>query len=348
MSATRDDEVDAGPEMVRPRATEPLLSVRNLTVEFDTEDGAVKAVTDLSYDLNAGETLAIMGESGSGKSVSVQALMGLLPTPPARVVAGQVHLDGQDLLKMPERRKREVRGAEIAMIFQDPLTSLNPVFKVGWQLGEMVRLHEGVSRRAARDRAVQLMEQVGIPNPKQRANQFPHQFSGGMRQRAMIAMALALSPKVLVADEPTTALDVTVQAQIMELLGQIQEATDMAMILITHDLGVVASVADRVLVMYGGRCVETAAAEEFYANPGHPYSQGLMASVPRLLSDIDRLIPIDGQPPSLINLPAGCAFHPRCIHANDNSCVSERPELIERFASDGRGRQVACHRFGEL
>lgn len=344
----RADRSTAEPKSVSTPAGDALLSVQNLTVEFATEDGIVHAVSDLSYDLHPGETLAIMGESGSGKSVSVQALLGLLPVPPARVTGGQVLLDGADLLSMPERRQRSVRGSEIAMIFQDPLTSLNPVFKVGWQLGEMVRLHEGVSRRAAKDRAVQLMTQVGIPNARERASQFPHQFSGGMRQRAMIAMALALEPKVLIADEPTTALDVTIQAQIMELLAQIQETTDMALILITHDLGVVASVADRVLVMYGGRCVETATADEFYAKPGHPYSQGLLASVPRILSDVDRLVPIDGQPPSLLRLPAGCAFHPRCLHANEDSCVKQRPDLVERFDSSGDRRRVACHRFGDL
>ena len=327
----------------------PLLSVKDLTVEFHTDDGIVQAVTDLSYDLYPGETLGIMGESGSGKSVSVQALMGLIPQPPGKIVNGSITYGGLggevDLIAMPERQKRSIRGTEIAMIFQDPLTSLNPVFPVGWQLGETLRIHRGASRREAIKRAVDLMQQVGIPNAKERARQFPHQFSGGMRQRAMIAMALALEPKILIADEPTTALDVTVQAQIMELLAEVQERTGMSMILITHDLGVVASVADRVLVMYAGRCVETATADEFYAHPEHPYARGLLASVPRVLTDIDRLIPVVGQPPSLISLPDGCAFHPRCPYRNEEACVTERPALERRGARD---RITACHRIGEF
>jgi oligopeptide transport system ATP-binding protein len=327
----------------------PLLSVRDLTVEFHTDDGIVHAVSDLSYDLFPGETLAIMGESGSGKSVSVQALMGLIPQPPGKIVKGTIEYSGlgvtQDILKMSDRQRRSIRGAEIAMIFQDPLTSLNPVFPVGWQLGEAIRIHRGARRREAFKRAVELMQRVGIPNAPERARQFPHQFSGGMRQRAMIAMALALEPKVLIADEPTTALDVTVQAQIMELLEEVQERTGMSMILITHDLGVVASVADRVVVMYAGRCVETDTAQKFYARPEHPYSRGLLASVPRLLTDVERLIPVQGQPPSVVTLPSGCAFHPRCPYRNEDSCIEERPELIRRGADD---RPIACHRIGEF
>jgi oligopeptide transport system ATP-binding protein len=327
----------------------PLLSVKDLTVEFHTDDGVVQAVTDLSYDLHPGETLGIMGESGSGKSVSVQALMGLIPQPPGKIPNGSITYRGLaselDLISMPERQKRSIRGTEIAMIFQDPLTSLNPVFPVGWQIGETLRIHQGVSRRGALVRAVDLMQQVGIPNAKERARQFPHQFSGGMRQRAMIAMALALEPKILIADEPTTALDVTVQAQIMELLAEVQERTGMSLILITHDLGVVASVADRVLVMYAGRCVETASAKDFYARPEHPYSRGLLASVPRVLTDIERLVPVEGQPPSLITLPSGCAFHPRCPYRNNEECMTERPTLEARGE---RQRITACHRIGEF
>ncbi len=328
----------------------PLLSVEQLTVEFSTDDGIVHAVSDLSYSLSRGETLAIMGESGSGKSVSVQALMGLIPMPPGRIASGTATYRGLpggpvDVLGLPLAQQRKIRGAEIAMIFQDPLTSLNPVFPVGWQLGEMLRIHQGASRRAAFKRAVELMKQVGIPNAEQRARQYPHQFSGGMRQRAMIAMALALEPRILIADEPTTALDVTVQAQIMELLAEVQERTGMAMILITHDLGVVASVADRVLVMYAGRCVETGPAVDVYAHPEHPYSQGLLASVPRVLSDVDRLVPVEGQPPSLVNLPDGCAFQPRCPHRNDTTCITNRPSLEVRGPHD---RLVACTEIGRF
>lgn len=325
-----------------------LLSVRNLTVEFSSDDGVVHAVTDLNYDLHAGETLAILGESGSGKSVGAQAVMGLTPIPPGRIVSGSVLLEDRELVGAPAKELARVRGDDIAMIFQDPLTSLNPVFPVGWQISESMRLR-GTSRSDAFSKSVALMERVGIPNAKRRAKQFPHQFSGGMRQRLMIAMALALDPKVLIADEPTTALDVTVQAQIMDLLQELQDDLGMAMILITHDLGVVASVADRVLVMYGGRVVETARADEFYARPGHPYSQGLLDSVPRLRAETGRLIPIAGLPPSVINLPPGCSFHPRCPHA-DESCKADRPEL-ESFAPTDAAvtvRQVACLKTEEI
>jgi len=320
------------------QGAEPLLAVRDLTVRFDTDDGVVNAVSDLTYDLFPGETLAIMGESGSGKSVSAQALMGLVPMPPGRIEKGSISFLGEELVGLGDKDWTRLRGEEIAMIFQDPLTSLNPVFPVGWQIGETFRLHRGISRREGMRRASELMARVGIPNARKRARQFPHQFSGGMRQRLMIAMALALDPKILIADEPTTALDVTVQAQIMELLADLQAETGMALILITHDLGVVASVADRVLVMYAGRAVETGRAGDFYARPGHPYAQGLMASVPRLLSDTDRLSPIPGHPPSVVNLPTGCSFHPRCGLADDQ-CRTERPELT--VYADG-SRQVAC------
>jgi len=320
------------------REDNPLLTVRDLTVRFDTEDGIVNAVSDLSYDLFAGETLAIMGESGSGKSVSAQALMGLVPMPPGRIEKGSISFVGQELVGLEENDWTNLRGEEIAMIFQDPLTSLNPVFPVGWQIGETFRLHRTIGRREAMRKAAELMDRVGIPNAGKRARQFPHQFSGGMRQRLMIAMALALEPKILIADEPTTALDVTVQAQIMDLLADLQRDTGMALILITHDLGVVASVADRVLVMYAGRAVETGRAGDFYARPGHPYAQGLMGSVPRLLSDTDRLLPIPGHPPSVVQLPTGCSFHPRCALADDH-CRTSRPDLT--VYGDG-SRQVAC------
>jgi len=329
--------------------SDPILSVRDLTVEFDTDDGVVQAVTDLDYDLFPGETLAILGESGSGKSVGAQAVMGLTPIPPGRVVRGSVVLQGQELVGASSKVMSDVRGDEIAMIFQDPLTSLNPVFPVGWQLAESIRIHRDASRSEARETAIGLMERVGIPNAKRRVRNYPHQFSGGMRQRLMIAMALALDPRVLIADEPTTALDVTVQAQIMELLKELQDDLDMAMILITHDLGVVASVADRILVMYGGRVVETGHSREFYATPGHPYSQGLLDSVPRLRAETGRLIPIPGLPPSVINLPAGCSFHPRCPHA-DETCTTDRP-VLRPFAESNAAitqREVACFKTEEI
>lgn len=321
-----------------------LLEVEGLTVEFDTEDGVVSAVSDLSYTLSAGETLAILGESGSGKSVSVQALMGLVPSPPGRIVGGTALFHGVDLLSANRSTLSELRGAEIAMIFQDPLTSLNPVFTVGWQIGEVFRRHRGASRREARQSAVELMNRVGIPNASARARQFPHEFSGGMRQRAMIAMALALDPKILIADEPTTALDVTVQAQIMELIGEVQAEHNMGLILITHDLGVVASVADRVLMMYAGRAVEKASAQVFYRSPQHPYSRGLLASVPRLIAEKGRLEPIVGTPPSLVNLPEGCSFNPRCPYVIDR-CLTERPELVEL---PDHQSSAACFRVGEI
>ena len=323
---------------------EPLLVVDDLSVEFHTDDGVVQAVTDVSWELSSGETLAILGESGSGKSVSVQALMGLIPMPPGRIVNGSIDYRGVELVGASDSVMRSVRGEEIAMIFQDPLTALNPVYRVGWQIAEMYRTQRSASRKQALAWAIELMERVGIPEPAARARQYPHQFSGGMRQRVMIAMALALDPKVLIADEPTTALDVTVQAQIMDLLADIQAETGMGLVLITHDLGVVASVADRVVTMYAGRVVETGPAERFYAEPAHPYSRGLMHSVPRLHGGRERLDSIPGTPPSVINLPDGCAFSPRCPHVVER-CLSDRPALVEL---DGGAGTSACHRTGEL
>jgi oligopeptide transport system ATP-binding protein len=323
---------------------ETLLSVQDLTVEFHTEDGIVRAVSDVSWDLHAGETLAILGESGSGKSVSVQAVMDLIPKPPGVIAGGSIRYRGTELVDASPSLMRSIRGPEISMIFQDPLSALNPVYKVGWQIAEVFRIHRGLSRGKAREQAIALMDRVGIPNPATRARQYPHEFSGGMRQRAMIAMALALDPKVLIADEPTTALDVTVQAQIMDLLKEIQAATNMGLVLITHDLGVVASVADRVMMMYAGRAVEKGTADAFYRSPAHPYSIGLMGSVPRLEGALARLDSIPGTPPSVVNLPSGCSFHPRCPYAIDR-CVEERPLLLELADRDGAS---ACHRTGDL
>ncbi|MGW4467210.1 ABC transporter ATP-binding protein [Micromonospora sp. NPDC004704] len=315
-----------------------LLEVRDLHVQFNTRDGVAKVINGVSYHLDAGETLAVLGESGSGKSVTAQAIMGILDMPPAVIPSGQILYDGSDLLKMPEEQRRQVRGKEIAMIFQDALSALNPVFPVGWQIGETLRQREGLSRADARKRAIELMELVKIPAAKQRVGDYPHQFSGGMRQRVMIAMALALNPRVLIADEPTTALDVTVQAQIMDLLGDLRRELNMAMILITHDLGVVADVADRIAVMYAGRIVEHADVHSLYSRPGHPYTKGLLESIPRLDQRGQELSTIKGLPPNLMRIPSGCPFHPRCPYAQQ-VCVDVVPENRNL----GNGRTSACH-----
>ncbi|HMG28929.1 MAG TPA: ABC transporter ATP-binding protein, partial [Jiangellaceae bacterium] len=275
----------------------PLLEVDNLQVEFRTRDGIAKAVNGVSYSLEEGETLAVLGESGSGKSVTAQAVMGILDSPPGFVTGGAVRFRGQDLLTLPEEERRAYRGRSIAMIFQDALSALNPVFPVGWQIGEMFRIHEGMSKKDARTRVVELMERVRIPAARERLDDYPHQFSGGMRQRIMIAMAIALDPDVLIADEPTTALDVTVQAQIMELLSDLQRERKMGLILITHDLGVVADVADKISVMYAGRIMEKAVVGEIYARPAHPYTKGLLESIPRVDLKGQDLSAIRGLPP---------------------------------------------------
>jgi oligopeptide transport system ATP-binding protein len=323
---------------------EVLLEAKNLSVDFHTEAGIVKAVQSVSFSLHAGETLAIIGESGSGKSVTALAVMGIIPSPPGVVTADAIRFRGQNLDDLSENDRRKVRGREISMIFQDPLTSLNPVYSVGHQIGEMFRVHRNATKREAKEAAIELMEQVRIPEARRRVGDYPHQFSGGMRQRVMIAIALALDPAVIIADEPTTALDVTVQAQIMELLASLQEEHNMGLILITHDLGVVASVADTVHLMYAGAVVEKSDADEFYLAHAHPYAEGLMHSIPSLIGKDERLIPIRGAPPSLIHLPPGCAFHPRCPYAVDR-CRVERPVLRD---IDGYGGQVACHRAEEV
>ncbi len=315
-----------------------LLEVEDLFVEFHTEDGVAKAINGVSFDLHQGETLAILGESGSGKSVTAQAIMGILDMPPARITGGSVRYCGHDLLTMPEEERRKTRGPEVSMVFQDALSSLNPVFPVGWQIAEMFRKHRGLNKADALDRAVRLMERVQIPGAKQRVKAYPHQFSGGMRQRIMIAMAIALDPAVLIADEPTTALDVTVQAQIMQLLEELQEERQMGLILITHDLGVVADVADRIAVMYAGRIMEKADVYDLYRQPGHPYTRGLLDSIPRLDQKGQTLSAIGGLPPNLIRIPEGCEFNPRCRMAQE-VCRRERPALREVIP----GRQVACH-----
>ncbi len=318
--------------------TAPLLEVRDLHVEFRTRYGVVKANEGVSYAVDRGETLAIVGESGSGKTVSASAIMGIIDSPPGFVTDGQILYRGVDLLQLPEDERRKIRGARVAMIFQDALTALNPVFSVGWQIAEMYRKHRGTGRREATAKAVELMERVRIPSARERVNSYPHEFSGGMRQRVMIAMALALDPELLIADEPTTALDVTVQAQIMELLADLQADTGMGLILITHDLAVVAEVADFVTVMYAGRVVEQSTIKEVFRRPAHPYSLGLMQSLARPDRKGGRLNPIAGNPPDLLHTPPGCAFHPRCRFARP-ICAEEIPDL----RSVGGGRRSACH-----
>ncbi|MGA5819000.1 ABC transporter ATP-binding protein [Kitasatospora sp. NPDC094028] len=327
----------------------PLLEVDDLHVEFHTRDGVARAVNGVSYSVAAGETLAVLGESGSGKSVTAQAIMGILDVPPARITAGRILFRGEDLLTMSSGARRAVRGQRIAMIFQDALSALNPVLSVGYQLGEMFRVHQGLSRSEARARSVELMERVRIPAARQRVSDYPHQFSGGMRQRIMIAMALALQPDLIIADEPTTALDVTVQAQVMDLLAELQAEFQMGLILITHDLGVVADVADKIAVMYAGRIVETAPVRELYARPAHPYTRGLLDSIPRLDQKGRELHAIKGLPPSLLRIPQGCAFNPRCDRVQDR-CLTELPPLAPVLGEGGAelsGRRSACHYWRE-
>jgi len=320
-----------------------LLEVRDLHVEFRTRDGVAQAVNGVSCSVEAGETLAVLGESGSGKSVTAQAVMGILDMPPGRITGGEIVFQGRDLLRLPEEERRKVRGSKMAMIFQDALSSLNPVLTVGYQLGEMFRVHQGLSRKEARARAVELMERVRIPAARQRAGDFPHQFSGGMRQRIMIAMALALEPDLIIADEPTTALDVTVQAQVMELLAELQREFTMGLILITHDLGVVADVADKIAVMYAGRIVETAPVGKLYRAPAHPYTRGLLDSIPRVDQKGQQLNVIRGMPPSLLEIPSGCAYNPRCPMARA-LCRTDVPPLYEVSAP----RRSACHFWKEM
>jgi oligopeptide transport system ATP-binding protein len=327
----------------------PLLDVRDLHVEFHTRDGVARAVNGVTYQVHAGETLAVLGESGSGKSVTAQAIMGILDMPPGRIPRGEIRFRGADMLTMSGEERRQIRGRKIAMIFQDALSSLNPVLSVGYQLGEMFRAHLGVSRKEAKARAVELMDRVRIPAAKERVGDYPHQFSGGMRQRIMIAMAIALEPDLIIADEPTTALDVTVQAQVMDLLAELQRESNMGLILITHDLGVVADVADKIAVMYAGRIVETAPVHELYQRPAHPYTRGLLHSIPRLDQKGQELYAITGLPPNLLKVPTGCAFNPRCPRAED-VCRTDVPPLhpvTERDGGELPGRGSACHFWKE-
>lgn len=333
--------------------TKPLLQVNDLRVEFHTREGVAKAVNGLDFELLAGQTLGILGESGCGKSVTAQAIMGILDTPPARITGGEVLLQGVDVLRLSDEKRRKVRGNRIAMVFQDALSSLNPVFTVGWQLGELFREHRGMSRGDSKKEAARLLDMVGIPDARNRVDDYPHQFSGGMRQRVMIAMALALDPDVLIADEPTTALDVTVQAQVMRLLKDMQVERDMGLILITHDMGVVADVADKICVMYAGRVVERADVMSIYAAPAHPYTKALLESIPRVDMKGDQLASITGLPPNLTALPKGCNFHPRCRYKKAK-CEQEVPPLfdvaepVKSGPGAGSPRQSACHFYEEV
>jgi peptide/nickel transport system ATP-binding protein len=315
----------------------PLLDVRGLTVRFPTEDGVVQAVSDVSFQLRRGETLGIVGESGSGKSVSNLAIMGLLNRDRTQIT-GEIVFEGTDLLALPPDELRKIRGRDIAMIFQDPFASLHPMYRVGDQIAEAVLAHASMSKADARRQAVSLLERVGIPNARERARDYPHQFSGGMRQRAMIAMALVHNPDVLIADEPTTALDVTVQAQIIELIDAVKRDFNIGVILVTHDLGVVEQVADSVMVMYAGRIMEYSTAVEVFSQPQHPYTWGLLDSMPTIERRLETLTPIDGSPPSLITPPPGCAFHPRCRYRLA-ICETERPPLRAPMS----GHPDACH-----
>jgi oligopeptide transport system ATP-binding protein len=319
----------------------PLLEIENLQVQFHTEDGVVNAVNGISLAIEPGETLGIVGESGSGKSVSSLAVLGLLPMPPAKILSGTARFQGRDLLKLPQNELADIRGNRIAMIFQDPMTSLNPFLTIGQQLTEVSRVHLRHSHEQARRHAIEMLNRIGLPAPERRLDDYPHQFSGGMRQRVMIAMALSCKPALLIADEPTTALDVTIQAQILELMKELQQAEGTAIILITHDLGVVANICRRVNVMYAGRFVEEAAVDDLFARPRHPYTLGLLKSIPRLDTADETLTPIRGQPPDLVHLPGGCAFNPRCPNVIDRC-----PKQVPPLSTDESGQRFAC--FNEV
>ncbi|WP_053206598.1 ABC transporter ATP-binding protein [Jiangella muralis] len=323
--------------------SEPLLSIENLVTEFRVEGGTVPAVNGAGYQVMPGETVGVVGESGSGKSVTVASVLGLLPSS-GRVVSGTARFAGRDLLAMRERELEQVRGRDIGLVFQDPMTALNPVMTIGEQIAESLRRHASISRRAAATKVAELLAEVGIPSPKERARQYPHQFSGGMRQRAMIAMAMANRPRLIIADEPTTALDVTIQAQILDLLRRVQREHDAALVMITHDLGVIAEMTERVVVMYAGRVVETADVDSIFHHPRHPYTRGLLRSLPRLGERRDELPAIGGQPPDPRRLPDGCAFRVRCDLSGGRAECGFQPALSEVAA----GHVSACHFHGEL
>jgi oligopeptide transport system ATP-binding protein len=337
-------QATTSPSVDSPTGGQPLLEVKNLQTQFFTQDGVVKAVDDVSFYVMPGETLGVVGESGSGKSMTGLSIMRLIPNPPGKIVNGEVTFNGRDIIKMSEEQVRSIRGNDIAMIFQDPMTSLNPVLTINRQISESLQLHMGMNKSQAKTRSIELLSMVGIPNPESRVDQYPHQFSGGMRQRVMIAMALSCNPKLLIADEPTTALDVTIQAQILDLMRNLQSETGAGVILITHSMGVVAGMADRVQVMYAGHIVETATTEEIFANPRHPYTVGLMKSIPRLdARDKEKLQPIRGLPPDLIELPDMCPFVPRCNYAREK-CEQKNPPLLEVTS----GHYSACWFWEEV
>jgi oligopeptide/dipeptide ABC transporter ATP-binding protein len=333
-----------------PQASEAddvVLSVDGLVVEIETPYGTARPVDGVSLRVRRGETVAVVGESGCGKTMTALAVLGLLPKPGARLAAGRIRFAGRDLVGLPDRELRRIRGSAISMIFQEPVAALNPVFTIGQQIADVLRAHDpALSRRAARRRAVDLLADVGVPDPGSRVDEYPNQWSGGMCQRALIAMAVANRPRLLIADEPTTALDVTVQAQVLEVLAAARRTTGAATLLITHDLGVVAEMADRVLVMYAGRVVESASAQEIFSAPRHPYTLGLLTSLPRVDTDVRRLLPIPGQPPQLGRVPRACSFHPRCRLRRDRRlCVEQVPALLAARPSGGR---AACHFHGEM
>jgi len=317
--------------------TEKLVEIRDLRTHFYTEDGIVPAVDGVNLYIKRGETLGVVGESGCGKSVTSLSIMRLIPNPPGKIVGGEILFEGEDLLKKSEAAMRKIRGNEISMIFQEPMTSLNPVYTIGDQLTEAIQLHQGLSRKDALAKAIEMLRLVGIPLPERRVKEYPHQLSGGMRQRVMIAMALSCNPKLLIADEPTTALDVTIQAQILELMKRLKKELGMAIMLITHDLGVVAEMCERVVVMYGGKVVEEADVVSLFKNPLHPYTEGLLRSIPRMDQETEKLHVIEGVVPNPLHMPKGCRFHPRCPYATDK-CREAQPEL-EQVAP---GRFVAC------
>ena len=316
---------------------EKLVDVRNLKTYFFTEDGTVPAVDDVSFHINRGETLGVVGESGCGKSVTSLSIMRLIPNPPGKIVGGEMYFEGESLLEKSDPEMRKIRGNDISMIFQEPMTSLNPVYTVGDQIAEAVELHQGLSHQEAIEKAVDMLKLVGIPSPEQRVHEYPHQLSGGMRQRVMIGMALSCNPKLLIADEPTTALDVTIQAQILELMKGLKQDLGAAIMLITHDLGVIAEMAERVIVMYAGKIVEEADVFSLFKNPLHPYTEGLLSSIPKLDAPKGRLHVIEGVVPNPLNMPQGCRFNPRCPHAMDK-CREEEPPLVDV----GDGRYSAC------
>lgn len=317
-----------------------VLQVKNLSTHFYTDEGTVYAVDDVSFSMKKGETLGIVGESGSGKSVTALSINGLIPTPPGKIVAGEILFEGEDLLKKSKKTLRKIRGGKIAMIFQEPMTALNPVLSVGYQICESLRIHQKLDKKQAREKALEMLKRVGIPLAEKRIDEYPHQLSGGMRQRVMIAIALCCNPQLLICDEPTTALDVTIQAQILELINRLKEDMGTSVIMITHDLGVVAQVTERILVMYAGQIVESGSAKEILTDPQHPYTRALLASIPTPEKEGERLHVIRGMVPSLSRLPTGCLYHPRCEVCME-ICKEKKPQLIDL----GEGRQVRCLRF---